>query len=81
MPYIWRCNVGNFRRCEFLKPTVYVMHHQLNSQQLYALPTLYLCFVFIWEQSATRTTYNINYLVFVTKMKSVYCAVRNGSLN
>ena len=24
-----------------LKPTGYVMHHQFNVQQLYALPTLY----------------------------------------
>jgi hypothetical protein len=27
----------------FLKPTGYVMHQQFNIQQLYALPTLYLC--------------------------------------
>ena len=26
-----------------LKPTGYVMHHQFKIQQLYALPTLYLC--------------------------------------
>jgi hypothetical protein len=26
-----------------LKPTGYVIHHQFNIQQLYALPTLYLC--------------------------------------
>jgi len=43
-----------------LKPTGYVMHHQFNIQQLYALPTLYLCFVFIWEQTATCATYTIN---------------------
>jgi hypothetical protein len=30
-----------------LKPTDYVMHHQFNIQQLYALPTLYLS-VFIY---------------------------------
>jgi len=31
-----------------LKSTCYVMHHQFNIQQLYALPTLYLCvFLFI----------------------------------
>jgi len=31
-----------------LKPACYVMHHQFNIQQLYALPTLYLgFFVFI----------------------------------
>ena len=27
----------------FLKPTGYVMHQQFNIQQLYVLPTLYLC--------------------------------------
>ena len=30
-----------------LNPTGYVMHQQFNIQQLYVLPTLYLCFVFI----------------------------------
>jgi len=29
-----------------LKPTGHVMHHQFNIQQLYALPTLYLCVFF-----------------------------------
>jgi len=32
-----------------LKPTGYVMHHQFNIQQLYALPTLYLCGLFLSE--------------------------------
>ena len=40
-----------------------------------------MCFVFIWEQTATCATYSINWLVFVTEMKSVYSAVRTGSLN
>ena len=45
-------------------------------------PTLYLCvFVFIWEQTATCTTSSINWLVFIAEMKSVYSAVRTGSLN
>ena len=42
--------------------------------------TVFMCFVFIWEQTATCATYNINWLVFITEMKSVYCAVRTGSL-
>jgi len=42
-----------------LKPTGHVMHQQFNIQQLYVLPTLYLCFVFIWEQTATCATYSI----------------------
>jgi len=29
-----------------LKPNDYVMHHQFNIQQLYALPTLYLCVLY-----------------------------------
>jgi hypothetical protein len=32
-----------FLRINLLKPTGYVMHQQFNIQQLYALPTLYLC--------------------------------------
>ena len=32
-----------------LKPTGYVMHHQFNIQQLYALPTLYLCVLYLSE--------------------------------
>jgi hypothetical protein len=35
----------------------------------------------IWEQTATCATYSINWLVLITEMKSVYSAVRNGSLN
>ena len=32
-----------------LKPTGYMMHHQFNIQQLYALPTLYLCVLYLSE--------------------------------
>jgi hypothetical protein len=32
-----------------LKPTGHVMHHQLNIQQLYALPTLYLSVLYLSE--------------------------------
>jgi len=40
-----------------------------------------MCFVFIWEQTATCATYSINWSVFITEMKSVYSAVRTESLN
>ena len=34
-----------------LKPTGHVMHHQqFNIQQLYALPTLYLCVLYLSEK-------------------------------
>jgi hypothetical protein len=32
-----------------LKPTGHAMHHQFNIQQLYALPTLYLCVLYSSE--------------------------------
>ena len=32
-----------------LKPTGYMMHQQFNIQQLYALPTLYLCVLYLSE--------------------------------
>jgi len=32
-----------------LKSTCYVMHQQFNIQQLYALPTLYLCVLYLSE--------------------------------
>ena len=33
----------------FVKLTGYVMHEQFNIQQLYALPTLYLCVLYLSE--------------------------------
>ena len=42
------CNfITNF--INLLKPTGYVMHQQFNIQQLYALPTLYLCILYLSE--------------------------------
>ena len=38
-----------FNPLDVLKPTGYVMHHQFNIQQLYALPTLYLCVLYLSE--------------------------------
>ena len=76
------CKLAAADHClNLLTPTGHVMHQQFNIQRLYVLPTLYLCFVFIWEQTATCATYSINWLVFITEMKSVYRAVRIGSLN
>ena len=37
------------RTLNLLKPTGHVLHHQFNIQQLYALPTLYLCVLYLSE--------------------------------
>ena len=38
-----------FTRINLLKPTGHVMHQQFNIQQLYVLPTLYLCVLHLSE--------------------------------
>jgi hypothetical protein len=44
-------NSGYYKICvHLLNPTGHVMHHQqFNIQQLYALPTLYLCVSYLSE--------------------------------
>ena len=69
-----------------LKPfTAYSLRNALNkftqSTIVRSAHTVFMWFVFIWEQTATCATYSINWLVFITEVKSVYCAVRTGSLN
>ena len=39
-----------------------------------------MCFVRISEETATFALYCINWLVFITEVESVYCAVRIESL-
>ena len=39
-----------------------------------------MCFVWIWEQTAIISLYNINWLVCITETECVYCEVRTGSL-
>jgi len=38
-----------FQVFNHLNHTGYVTHHQVNIQQLYALPTLYLCVLYLSE--------------------------------
>ena len=40
-----------------------------------------MCCVWIWEQTAVISLYSINWLVCITEMECVYCAVRTKSLN
>ena len=38
-----------FLQCHLLKPNGHMMHQQFNIQQLYVLPTLYLCVLYLSE--------------------------------
>ena len=42
-------SLNAFLGFKLLKPTGHVMHQQFNIQQLYALPTLYLCALYLSE--------------------------------
>ena len=45
----YACMTQNYSSTNLLKPTGHVMHQQFNIQQLYALPTLYLCVLYLSE--------------------------------
>jgi hypothetical protein len=42
--------------------------------------SVFMCFVWIWEQTAIISQNNINWLVCITETKCVYFAVRTGRL-
>jgi len=42
--------------------------------------SVFMCFVWISEQTAIISLYSINWLVFITEVQRVYCAVRTGVL-
>ena len=84
---IWCGRCGSVHDLEhyvinLLKPTGHVMHHQFNIQQLYALPTTYLCILYLSEnkQRLVPLTALIDW-GFITEIKSVYGAVRTEALN
>ena len=53
------------------------MYHQFNIHNSTFFPhTVFMCFVWISEQTAIISLYNINWLVCITQTQSVYCAVR-----
>jgi hypothetical protein len=43
--------------------------------------SVFMCSVWIWEQKAIISLYNINWLVFITETECVYCAVRTDIFN
>ena len=54
---------------------------RFNIKKFYLVLACVECFVRIREQTATCALYSLSWLVFITEMKSVYSAVRTGSLN
>jgi len=42
--------------------------------------SVFMCFVWIWEQTAIISLYSINWLICITETECVYCAVRTEHL-
>jgi hypothetical protein len=56
-----------------------VMHLTTNSA--FSPHSVFMCFVWITEQTAIISLYSINWLVFVTETVCVYYAVQTGSMS
>jgi hypothetical protein len=65
--------------CAVWTRSLYTASLTFNNSTFYPHSVL-MCFVWIWEQTAIISLYNINWLVCITETECVYCAVRNGSL-
>ena len=59
---------------------LYVPPGLTHNNSMFCPHSVFMCFVWIWEQTAIMSLYNINWLVCITETECVYCAVRTGSL-
>ena len=60
---------------------LYVPADLTFSNSTFCPHSVFMCFVWISEQTTIISLYSINWLGFITETGSVYCAVRNGYLN
>jgi len=69
--------VCNVRAIKTMRSSGYYMHHQFNIHNSTFCPhSVFMCFVYIWEQTAIISLNSINWLVFIIETECVYCAVR-----
>ena len=54
--------------------------HLTFSNSTFCPHSVFMCFVWIWEQTAIISLYSINWPVFITETDCVYCAVRTEHL-
>ena len=81
--YLYRqFNIQQFTRdLTIYSPVVTICTASLTSSNSTFCPhNVFMCFVWIWEQTAIISLYSINWLVFIIETECVYCAVRTGSL-
>jgi hypothetical protein len=74
-------NTVSWFSCNLLKPTGYFTYHQVEHFKILHRDNMeFVCYVWISEQTANFAFHNINCLVFITNVESVYCAVQTESL-
>jgi hypothetical protein len=74
----WRNNVVP-QNATPLTYSGYYMYHYFNMHYSTFCPhSAFMCFMWIWEQTAIISLYSINWLVFITETECVYCAVRSA---
>jgi hypothetical protein len=66
-----------------LRPCGYFIYKKVitNKNSTFCPHSVFMCFVWISEQTAIISLHSINWLVFITETECVYCAARTGSLN
>ena len=73
-----------------LKPSGYYLYRTVVticttsskfSNSTFCPHSVFMCFVWIWKQTAIISLYSINWLVCITETKNVYCALRVGALH
>jgi len=74
------CKVVKHSSWGFLDVTMCTASLTFNSSKFYP-HSVFMCFVWIWEQTAIISLYNVNWLVCITQTECVYCEVRTGCLN
>ena len=77
----WMLMYNESANWTFYSPVVTICTASLTFNNSTFCPyALFMCFVWIWKQTATISLYGIDLPVFITETECVYCAVRAGSL-
>jgi hypothetical protein len=79
----WKTIIVTLQQIDYLTFSSYFMYVQSGltlTNSTFCPHSVFMCFVWIWEQTAIISLYSINWLVFITETECVYCAVRAESL-
>jgi hypothetical protein len=80
-PMHWLMSQLTLAACPFkARWLIYIPPSLTFKNSTFCPHSVFMCFVWIWEETAIISLYSINRLVFITETESVYCAVRAGSL-